>query len=143
MLLLHLGATFPQRKLEWLLGAQMLSFGLILLRPESTFSLSTSFDGLAALAGEPIWAIGCTLAGMLRLGALVINGGLVPTTYHLRSVTAAFSALFWFSIAYSIMQGGLPSTGLAVYPWCFVGELVCIYRASRDAKIARLVAAQE
>jgi hypothetical protein len=139
MTLLHLGATWPIRRLEWFLGAVLCTFGCILMRPESTFALSSSFDAMAAIMTEGKWAIACTIAGAARLCALVLDETWTPWSFYLRSITSAFSALVFFSITYSLIAGGLPTTGLSVYPWCFIAELACIFQASRDATIARLV----
>lgn len=139
MIFTHLGQTFPNRMAEWFLGAALLSWGLILIRPEDTFNYSASYIGLANLADETTWAWGCLIVGSLRLVALFVNGMWVPPTYRLRSLTSFLSLLFWFSISYGMLFSGTATTGLAIYPWVTILEGVCLWRTGRDYQLHQLV----
>jgi hypothetical protein len=128
----HLGATFLDRLAEWLLALQLLSWGLIVLRPEDTFSLSRSMMPLARIAPEHAWAVYATAVGVVRVGALFINGWVLPHTYLFRIVCSFLSVLAWLTITLGLFNAGTASTALAMYPWCLMAELVCLYRVGRD-----------
>ena len=128
----HVSATFPQRLAEWLFAAQLCTWGLILLRPEDTFGLSTSMGPLLRVATEGTWAWYAASVGSVRLLALFVNGWLVPHTYLFRIICSFLSVLAWLTISLGLMSSGNASTGLAVYPWIFVAEMVCLYRTGRD-----------
>lgn len=136
MVLRHVGSTFQHRLAEWLLAAILLTWGVVLIRPEYSFDTSAAFMGLAAIAPERTWGWFCILTGLSRLFALVVNGVWTPPTYWLRSLTSGLSILFWFTVVFGIVVNGLPSTGLAVYPWLLVAELFCLYRTARDYRIS-------
>jgi hypothetical protein len=87
---------------------------------------------------ELTWGWACLLVGTVRLVALAVNGAWVPPTFHIRSVTSALSCFFWFSISLGMAVTGAATTGLAVYPWLLVGDLVCLYRTARDYRVSIL-----
>lgn len=134
--IMHFTKTFPQRVSEWALASILCSWGLMLLRPESTFATSGSYIGLARLAAEDTWGWFCFIAGALRLTALAINGLWTPT-YHIRSLLAFLSCFFWFQISLGFMASGNATTGLAVYPWLLLLDTYSTYRAARDFRIAQ------
>jgi hypothetical protein len=136
-MILHFSSTFPARTTEWMLACILTSWGLMLLRPETTFD-NLAYLGLARIAEEDTWGWLCTAAGGLRLVALAINGLWVPPTYHLRSLTSFLSCFFWLQITLGFMASGSASTGLAVYPWLLVAEVICTYRTARDYRLARI-----
>lgn len=113
------------------------SWGLMLLRPEDTFSLSQSYVGLARIANEDTWGMFCLGAGIMRILALGINGWWVPVTYHLRSLTAFLSCFVWAQISLGLAATTNASTGLAVYPWLMVADMACVLLAARDTKLQR------
>lgn len=135
--ILHIGQHLPFRWPEWIMGAMLTSWGLMLLRPENTFALSQSYVGLARIADEQTWGWFCATAGGLRLAALTINGWWAPATYHLRSLTAFLSCFFWLQISLGIAAASNASTGLAIYPWLLVADMACVYLAARDVSIEK------
>lgn len=128
----HIQATFLERLAEWIFAGIMFSVGLILARPEDTFGLSPGTVPLARLASETTWMLYCCTVGGVRLLALFINGWVVPHTYVLRIICSFLSVLAWVTISLGIMSSGAPSIGLAVWPWIFLAEMVCLYRTGRD-----------
>jgi hypothetical protein len=139
----HISATFLERLAEWTFAAILTSWGLMLLRPEDSFGLSVSQATLARIASEEAWGYYCLTVGGSRLAALFINGWVVPHTYFVRSATSFLSLLAWLTISLGLMASGTASTGLAIYPWIFLAELICLYRTGRDYKAYRMVQAAE
>jgi hypothetical protein len=137
-IVLHIGKHLPTRWPEWILASMLTSWGGILLRPENTFGSSPSYEGLARIASEQTWGWFCLGAGVIRLIALTVNGSWVPTTYHLRSLTAFLSCFFWLQITIGFMASGNASTGLAVYPWLLIADIACVYLSARDYRISRV-----
>lgn len=143
MIFLSIKKHFPTRASEWVLASILASWGLMLLRSEATFATSPSYIGLERIASENTWGWFCLAIGVSRLVALAINGHWVPSTYHLRSITSFVSCFFWFQISLGIMASHLASTGLAVYPWLMVLDIICTYRTARDLAIDRQIKAAE
>lgn len=128
----HVQATFLERLTEWLFAAQLLSWGLILLRPEDTFSLSRAMMPLERIASENAWGWYAVAVGTVRLIALFINGWVVPHTYLFRLGCCFLSILAWLTISLGSMDAGTASTALGIYPWIALAEMVCLWRIGRD-----------
>jgi len=135
----HIAETFLARLCEWLFGAILLTLGLILLRPEQSFALSPATLPLRRIADEHWWGLYGAVVGGVRIGALVINGWVVPHTYIIRSLCSFLSVLFWFTVALGVMASGFASTMIAVYPWITLAEVVCLWRTGRDYALWRAV----
>lgn len=135
-IILHFTETFPSRVLEWILAFILFSWGLMLLRPDATFASSPSYIGLERIASEDTWGWFCAIAGLLRLVALCINGFWKPT-YHIRAATSFLSNFFWLQITLGFIASGNANTGLAVYPWLLLADIICTYRTARDYSISR------
>ena len=137
MILLHVKKHFPARATEWIVAAMLTTLGLIFLRPEPTFALSPSYVGLARLATESTWGWGCVIIGGIRIIALIINGAWVPSTYHLRSITAMLSCFVWFQLSLGLFASNTASAGLALFPWLVVLDIVSTYRVARDLRLSK------
>lgn len=137
MLFLHVKKHFGARTSEWMLAGIMLSIGLILLRTEDTFSTSPAYVGMARIASEQTWAIGCTIVGVLRLVALTINGLWVPTTYHLRSAASFVSCFIWTQIMVGAMTSGIAGLGIAVFPWILLWDIITCHRTAVDYRMGK------
>lgn len=111
------------RRSEWGCAAVITWWGVALLAPGETFTISPSYAGLSRLAPEWVWGVICLTLGMFRLAALIINGTFRGSWYsryspHVRAVTAYLTGMIYFLIAYGIAMGGLTfplSTGLGAY----------------------------
>ena len=129
---------FPVRAGEWALAFMLFFWGLVLSGPDPVFSKSASYDGLARVASEQAWAIGCLLVGFIRLTALFINGSFADTRYgkfspHVRGILAFASCFFWAQITVGMIRPDGSTTGLAVYPVLLVFDLWNAARAWFDA----------
>lgn len=131
----HTAKTFPARYSEWILAIILLSWGVVLAKPFDTFALSPTYVGLARIAPEHVWAIGCAIVGTARLIALAVNGLWVPSTFHLRALTSFVSIFFWFQITLGLLATGSNSTAIAVYPWLLLLDVICLYRVARDSAL--------
>jgi hypothetical protein len=130
---------FPARRAEWVLSAMLFGWGIV-LAPTSTdvFSTSHSFDGLAALAPEWVWAWICFSIGLIRLLALLINGTFADTWYgqrspHVRGSLALLSCFIWTMISIGIYNSEISTTGLVVYPGLLFLEFTNVKEAWQDA----------
>lgn len=135
MIFVHFKRTFPTRAMEWLLSCMLLSWGLMLLRPEVSFS-TVSYDGLARIADEHTWGVVATAAATVRIVALTINGMWTPT-YHFRSAMAFIACFVWFQISLGFFVSGNANTGAAIYPWLLLADIINTYRTARDYRAAK------
>jgi len=129
---------FPARRSEWLLATYLCGWGIILGQPEPLFDTSRAFSGLRAFASEHTWAWACLLIGAVRLLALLINGTFAHTWYgryspHVRGSLAFLSCFIWTAISIGILNSGVSSTGLVIYPGLLFLELTNISEALKDA----------
>lgn len=137
MIFLHIRKHFGARTSEWILACILASWGLMLLRPENTFLDERVYLTLTRIASETVWGWMCLGCGLLRIAALIVNGSWVPSTYHLRSLTSILSCFFWFQITLGLMASGVASTGLAIYPWLLVLDVICCHRAAVDLRFSQ------
>lgn len=144
MIIRSLRQHWPARKMEWVMAGWMLAWGLyVLSHPELFTSEQTKalFSGMAAisapLTAHPtlLWGGGALLVGMARGIALFING--VWTRTPLIRLIASFVSLFIVTqIIIGLWQSGVPNTGLVVYPWFVIADLLSAYRAAADVVYA-------
>lgn len=143
MLLIGLKDHFPARISEWFNGAILTCWGAFLLLHPNLFSqpelgsLWSRMDSMVWIDynAESVWGICAFTVGLLRLCALFINGAWSRTPL-LRLITAAISAFVWTQVTIGLLA--VPNTGLVVYPWLVVIDLVAAYRAGRDVALAEL-----
>lgn len=134
---------FPARISEWFNAVILASWGAyLLLNPDLFDNPATGviFADMARMVWfdanpESVWGLCAFAAGLTRLSALFINGAWGRTPL-LRLITAAISAFIWTQVAIGLLH--VPNTGLAVYPWLVVIDLVAAYRAGSDVAVAEL-----
>lgn len=140
MIIRSLRQHWPARKMEWLMAGFLVCWGLyVLLHPElfTNEASRVMFAGLAAITSEVTqypslaWGGAAFVTGVLRALALLVNGAWTRTP--LVRLIASFVSMF---IVTQIMQGfwvsGVANTGLVVYPWLIVADLLSAYRAAVD-----------
>lgn len=140
MAIYSLGQHWPARKMEWVMAGLALTWGTyVLLHPEMFFTQGAEpmFRGMVAMTPggiEPHVFWGCLAAtvGLLRLIALYVNGAHVRTPV-VRVITAFLTMFVFTQVALGLYQGGVPNTGLAVYPWLVFADMVSAYAAGQDA----------
>jgi hypothetical protein len=140
MIIRSLRQHWPARKLEWLMSGFMIAWGwYVLLHPglftdprtaavfSGLASISAPFTDLPALA----WGGACFVVGLGRGIALFVNGAWTRTP--LIRLLASFASMFIVTqIIIGLWQSGVPNTGLVVYPWFVIADLLSAYRAAVD-----------
>ena len=132
--ILALRHAFIARLAEWAFAVIMALWGVVLLMPEKRFA-DESWAAFGRLADETTVGLICLLLGVARLVVLAANGTWRPM-YHLRALTALWSALIWFAITLGFLSAGVMGTWLAVYPVLFAFDVVNMFRATGDAAAA-------
>ncbi len=145
MIIATLGQHWPARKLEWIMAGLSSSWGLyVLFHPEIFTDPRTSelYAGLADLTPGGLiphlfWGWTAALVGVLRAGALYINGAHVKTPFA--RALAAFVTMFVFSqVVFGLWATGIANTGLVVYSWLVVADMISAYAAGKDAITAEV-----
>lgn len=140
MIIRSLRQHWPARKMEWLMAGWMLCWGVYVLLHPGMFSepaTATLFSGMAAISAPltiyPALAWGgvAAITGLSRALALFVNGAWTRTP--LVRLIASFVSMFVVTqIVVGLWQSGVPNTGLVVYPWLIVADLLSAYRAAVD-----------
>lgn len=117
----------------------MTAWGLyVLLHPE-VFSLSlfAVFSHRVMFDIDPaiFWGALTTLVGLVRLCALFVNGAYSRTPL-IRLGTSLVSAFVWSQLVIAFWLVDQPNTGLVMYTYAVLMDLISAYRASCDVAIA-------
>lgn len=140
MIIRSLKQHWPARKLEWLMSGFMLAWGWYVLMHPGLFTnpeTANLFRGLAELS-SPItqypallWGGSSFMVGLCRAVALFVNGAYTRTPL-IRLVASFISMFIVTQIVIGLWKSGVPNTGLVVYPWFVVADLLSAYRAAVD-----------
>lgn len=122
---------FRLRALEWGLAGILLTAGIVLLNPYPTFDQPV-FVEMERVANENTWGMFCTFIGVLRIGALYVNGAWVKSPW-VRLVTALVSSLVWLQITLGLTSQPVVTLGVAIFPWFIAADWYSIWRAASDA----------
>jgi hypothetical protein len=122
---------FPARALEWFGAAKLTTWGIEVLFHPSALSTSTAMDTLTHMATPVTWGLGAFTVGIVRLIALYVNGNHVRTPL-VRLITSFASIFVWFWVSVGLLKSGVPTTGLAIYPWLVIADMYSAYRAGSD-----------
>lgn len=150
MIIQSLRQHWPSRKMEWLGSGFLVSWGIyVLLHPELFTQDATAqvFQGLAALSDPyfryPAIAWGGLAfgVGLARAVALFINGAYVRTP-AIRVATSFVSIFILTQICLGMWHSGVPNTGIVVYPWLIIADIISAYRAAVDVVYAETVRQQ-
>lgn len=131
---------WPARKLEWLMAGLMIAWGWYVLlhpdlftNPETASLLAGLADVSAPFTAYPAlaWGGACFLVGLTRGIALFVNGAYTRTP--LIRLIASFASMFIVTqIIIGLWKSGVPNTGLVVYPWFVIADLLSAYQAAVD-----------
>lgn len=144
MIIQSLRQHWPSRKMEWLGAGFLMSWGVyVLLHPELFTQPATAelFSGLVTLSDSftqyPALAWGglAFAIGLVRAVALFVNGAYVRTP-AIRVATSFVSIFILTQICLGLWHSGVPNTGLVVYPWLIIADLISAYRAAIDVVYA-------
>jgi hypothetical protein len=139
MLILSLKRHFPARFPEWHNAGILTTWGAYLVvNPEIMTSPATAalWTGLTDMtpigySAAALWGMLALVVGLLRACALFINGAFTRTPM-IRLAASFISAFIWTQVVIGLVKTGIPNTGLVVYSWLVVADLVSAYRASCD-----------
>jgi uncharacterized membrane protein len=131
MVIVEMKKHFQQRALEWWSAGVMASWGIFVLCFPSMFTDEAIFKGLLMVAPQHAWGIVATLAGLLRLAALFVNG-FWKRTPAIRWATAMIAILIWFLIAAGLVASQVVTTGIIVYAWHMVADMYSAFRSASD-----------
>ena len=140
MIIRSLRQHWPARKLEWLMAGFLSGWGLyVLMHPRLFTDPATAelLSGLSAISAPftpypaLAWGGAAFLTGLCRIMALFVNGAYTRTPL-IRLIAAFMSMFIVTQIVAGLWQSGVPNTGLVVYPWLIVADLLSAYRAAVD-----------
>jgi hypothetical protein len=140
MIIRSLRQHWPARKLEWLMAGFLLTWGVyVLLHPELFTSSATAIllSGMVSITAPftiypaLAWGGAAALTGLCRGMALFVNGAWTRTP--LIRLIASFVSMFVITqIVVGLWKSGVSNTGVVVYPWLIVADLLSAYRAAVD-----------
>lgn len=147
MLIQSLKTHFPARVLEWWGSGAMFTYGYYVVTHPQMFTAPETkelFSGITRITeffGQPPVAIGALalLTAVSRAAALFVNGAVTKTPL-VRLITAFASAFIWMAISVGLLMSPHANTGLVVYPWLVIADIVSCYRSGYDLVIAESVA---
>lgn len=144
MMIRSLRQHWPSRKTEWLMAGFLATWGIYVLLNPSLFSNPATgvlYAGLTAVSGyftaypALFWGGAAFLIGLCRAVALFVNGAYTRTP--LVRVVASFLSMFILTqVLIGLWKSGVPNTGIIVYAWLVVADLLSAYRAAVDVVYA-------
>lgn len=144
MLIQSLKRHFPARFPEWMNSGVMATWGIYMILHPDIFTNPTTaqmFAGMSEMTwglGYPpssLWGVTALLVGLIRGGALFINGAYTRTPM-IRLAASFLSAFIWAQVVIAFVKTGVPNTGLVVYSWLVIADLASAYRAGCDVVYA-------
>ena len=140
MIIRSLRDHWPARKLEWLVSGFLIAWGVYVLLHPSLFTAPETavlFSGLASISAPVTdfpalaWGGACFAVGLSRCLALFVNGAWTRTPL-IRLIASLLSMFIVTQIIIGLWTSGVPNTGLVVYPWFVIADLLSAYRAAVD-----------
>lgn len=140
-MLISLHEHFPVRVTDWLLSAMLFSWGgRVIYMDPNVWALPT-YSGLNEIASQQTWGAVALCLGLMRLGALVVNGAVRPSP-HLRLVGAFLAIFLWVQLSLGMMFSESTGAAVAIFPWLAFADMFNVYRAAQDARVADTKAKQ-
>lgn len=124
---------------EWIQAAGMLAWGLLTLAAAGLFAKEPFFHPLLLLMSQTAWAAAAIIIGTVRLAFLVINGAWRPSA-HIRAIGCVFGVMLWGSLFISALSLEWLTPTTAIYLTLLGLDLLSLWFASGDAKLADLTA---
>lgn len=126
-------SAYPDRMIEWLFSCMMISWGLWLLVPGWQTFANPQYRALALIAGEPTWGIWSVMVGVVRAGALYINGSHWRTPL-IRFICSSLGLIWWLTLIYLFLLSPQenPAAGFSWYPVFVVFEGISCWRCAAD-----------
>lgn len=125
------------RLYEWTMAASMILFSIMVLT-WPTMLRESAFQWLVAYLPNSVLAFVFLITGLLRVGALLANGGSLWIGPWIRSASGTISAVLWSQFTVSLVQlsilQGHPSPGLPFWLMFTFADLYVSYRAVLDVR---------
>lgn len=130
-------AHFLLRRPDWIMAGILAGVGLALwLNPRLFTSDAKAYQYvyLSVIVSQAHWALICLAIGLVRLGALAVNGTFPPFAFspHLRLVGAALTCFLWLQVALAVMFAGEWNTAAPVYLGLLFFDLSNVYVAALE-----------
>lgn len=125
---------FLDRILEWYVAVQLLMWGLVLIAPEQSFAFTPAFFANFPVSEDVLGPLMLGL-GLVRVGALIINGAIPGITPFVRMFGAFIGCGVWYFISVYFAETGQVSVWIAAWPMAFLAEFVNMYRSAQDARV--------
>lgn len=132
MIVFELKKHFQLRAIEWWSAGLMASWGAIVTLVPTMFVENPAFEGLLFFAPQYVWGFVALVAGLSRLGALIVNGFWCRTP-AVRWFTSMVSCLIWFLITAALINAPVPNPGVVVYGWHMIADIYSAFRSASDA----------
>jgi len=130
----HFQVRFP----EWLCAIVLTAWGLYLTTHPTMFTdpkTAPLWAGMNAMMSQPLWGMVATVVGVLRMGALYVNGA-HSRTPMVRLIASFFSAFIWTQVLVGLWHANVSNTGLIAYTGYLVADIYSAFRASGDVTLA-------
>lgn len=131
MLIVEMKKHFQLRAIEWWSASSMATWGIFVLLFPTMFKENPACHALLVFAPQHVWGLVATLAGGVRLVALLING-MWYRTPAVRWVCTMISIFVWFSITAAFTSSPIINTGVVVYGWHIFADMYSAYRSAVD-----------
>lgn len=131
MVIVEMKKHFQLRAIEWWSAAVMAGWGFWVLAFPTIFELNPAMTGLAAIMPQQVWGLVALGAGIIRLGALLING-MWYRTPTIRWSCSMLSVLIWFIMASVFFRSSVPNTGVIIYGGLMIADMYSAFRAASD-----------
>lgn len=142
MLVVRFKETFRERMPEWVQSFGMLFWGFLAIASEGLFEAYQFFHPLLTLMSQEAWGVFAIVVGTIRLSFLVINGAWRPSA-HIRAVGCVLGCLLWGSLFISSLTLSWLTPVVAAYAMMLAYDLLSLWFAAGDAKLADLSARGE
>lgn len=126
---------FQARFAEWFNAFVMTMWGVYVILHPGMFAdprLAALWVGLVQVADQQTWGLLAFCVGLVRLGALYVNGRRKATP-SIRLAASFVSAFIWTQIVLGMWNGNTPNTGLVIYPMLILADIYSAFRAGSDA----------
>jgi hypothetical protein len=126
----RLAQGHPGRKIEYLLACVLVALGMTSLTHPDMFKASPYFEPFLNLWPQSIWTAFFLGVGVLRLVALLRNGGWKRSPL-VRSICAFLGCFVWIQLSFAAANNPVVSLNVWVWPLFFFADVeVCLTAAA-------------
>ena len=134
-----LKTSFHDKFVEWIMSFGVILWGLLVCNSPDLFTERAWYSALANFMPQIYWGIYAIVIGSTRILFLYINGT-IRQSAHIRTLGAALSLPIWGGIFIGTMSLDWLSAHIAAYTMLFSLDLISLWYAAEDAKLADIKA---